>query len=178
MILLLTLRIIEDRIIVEVSEERLRRDLLLSELTDRRRRSWVEGIRNFAEVGDEVCREVVRVVHRVRVGRLVTDRRGQRRGHTRARYPRDVARGLRPRLCHRVLIRDRRIQVVSLKLVLGAHQVFHLLLVLGVEVLRGIRVHQAEPYSPAVLVAMFLYEVYLILGERRHGNRLYPVWWS
>lgn len=176
--LLLTLGIIEDRIVVEVSEERLRRDRLgTGELAGRRRRA--EGVGNFAEVGDEVRGKVVRADrHRiVRQLFLAVGRRcGQRRGRARVWDSRNVARGLRLRLRHhRVLICDRRVQVVSLELVLGGHQVLHLLLVLGVKVLRRVRVHQAEPYSPAVFVPMLLYEVYLLLAECRHGNGFYPM---
>lgn len=57
---LLTLRIIKNRIVIEICEERLRRNGLTAELIERYRRG-AKGIRNFAEIGDEVRREIVRV---------------------------------------------------------------------------------------------------------------------
>lgn len=67
---ILTIRIIEDWIIVKVGEERrLRRDRLLAEVIGCR---WTKGIgRNLAEIGDEIRGEIIGVVQVVSRFRII-----------------------------------------------------------------------------------------------------------
>lgn len=68
------------------------------------------------------------------------------------------------------LIRHRRVKVVPLQFVLGAHEIFHLLLVFAS--VSGALRHQAQPDCPAEFVSTLFEKINFILSKGGHGNGL------
>lgn len=169
-----TFRRIENRIIIEVGERRLWHDRLIKfGRRDRKRRR----IGHFAKISDKL--HVVRVDHcrflRFRHWQCQSGRRGLVRGRSNdshifvhlhlRRLRRNGSRSRRRQLRHRW------IEVVSLNLVLGAHEVLHFLFVLGMGS-SIVMSHQAQPDCSTIFIAAFPEKVNFFLGECRHRDGL------